>query len=90
MCLDLTTVGNGDKLGGSAAAATNALDSLNKIHSFNNFAEHAVLAIEPWAIHSGNEELHRIRIIHQSMIEKLLSNLTNLRAVGVWTSVCHG
>lgn len=60
--LQLATIGDHDLLGGSATLAAVRLDSLDDVHTFDDSAEHDVLAVQPWGLNSGQEELATIGV----------------------------
>lgn len=57
--LQLAAVGNGDGLPGPAAGGTLGLNSLDNINALGDPAKHDVLAVQPGARHSGDEELQK-------------------------------
>lgn len=62
MHLASTALGDLDAAAGLAAAATLSLNSLDYVKTLGNLAEDDVLAVEPRARHSRDEELRTVRV----------------------------
>ncbi len=60
--LELSAVGDDDLLGGLAGLRANSLDGLDDIQALNNLAEDNVLAVQPGAGDSANEELGSVGV----------------------------
>ena len=58
---ELSAVGDNDGLGCLAAAAADALNSLDDLHALGHVAEHNVLAVQPGGGDSAEEELRQGR-----------------------------
>lgn len=94
----LATVCYNNGLAGLATSTAECLDLLNNIHPLGDTAKHDVLAIEPLSLDCAQEEL-QYSTEHSSTLciargpaAKGKGELvqSNLRAIGVCTSVCHG
>jgi len=60
--LELTALGNYNRLGGFAGLRANGLNLLHDIHTVNNGAKDAVLAVQPGGLNSAQEELGSVGV----------------------------
>lgn len=60
--LELAAVSDDAGLVGAAGLGAALLESLDDVHALDDLAKDAVLAIEPWAWDSGDEELAAVRV----------------------------
>ena len=61
-CLELTAVGNNNSLAGLAGLGADGLNSLDDVQALSDLTEHDVLAVEPGAWDSADEELRSVGV----------------------------